>query len=78
MGKAKNYKFLHIPYRFKIEQPDARQRNGIKNSETEACGSNFVKIIWKPFSLKMSTTLRVRSSGNNFSRSYQRTKRCRS
>ena len=27
-----------------------------------ACGSGFVKIIWKPLSLKMSTTLRVRSS----------------
>ena len=38
-----------------------------------ACGSSFVKIIWKPLSLKMSTTLRVRSSGNAFCRNYQRT-----
>ena len=27
----------------------------------------LVKIIWKPLSLKMSTTLRVRSSGSAFS-----------
>ena len=38
MGKyAKNCKFLHIPNRCKIEQPDTRRCNGIKNSETEMC-----------------------------------------
>ena len=37
-----------------------------------ACGSNFVKIIWKTLSLKMSTTLRVRSSGSAFCRNYQK------
>ncbi len=30
-----NCKFLHIPYTFHIKQPDTRQRNGIKISETE-------------------------------------------
>ena len=34
-GVAINYKFLHIPFRCKIEQPATRQHNGIKNSETE-------------------------------------------
>ncbi len=42
------------------------------------CGSSFVKIIWKLLSLKMSTTLRVRSSSSAFCRNYQRTKGCRS
>ena len=36
-----------------------------------ACGSSFVKIIWKPLSLKMSTTLRVRSSGSVFCRNQE-------
>ena len=35
-----NCKFLHIPYRCKIGQP--------------ACGSSFVKIVWKLLSVKMS------------------------
>ena len=43
-----------------------------------ACRSSFVKIIWRLLSLKMSTTLRIRSSGNTFCRYYQRTKGCRS
>ena len=34
-----------------------------------ACGSSFVRIIWKPLSLKTSTTIRVKSSGNVFCRS---------
>ena len=69
--------FFHItPYRWRIEQPDTRQHNGIKNSETEMC--LWIKINWKPLSLKMSTTLRVRSSGSVFCRNYQRTKGCRS
>ena len=40
--------------------------------------SSFVKIIWKLLSLKMNTTLRVRSSGSTFCRNYQRTKGCSS
>ena len=47
--------FLHIPYRCKIEQPDTRQCNGIKKFEMKcACGSSFIKIIWKMLSLKIS------------------------
>ena len=42
------------------------------------CGSSFVKIIWKSHSLKMSTTLRVRSPGSTFCRNYRRTKGYRS
>ena len=34
---AKNCKFLHNPYRCKIEQTATRHCNGIKNSETEIC-----------------------------------------
>ena len=30
-----NCRFLHNPYKYKIEQPDILQHNGIKNSETE-------------------------------------------
>ena len=64
---AKNGKFLHIPYRWKVEQPATWQHNGIKNSETKICmWKFFVKIIWKPVSMKMSTTLRVRSLGSAF------------
>ena len=33
------------------------------------CGSSFVKIIWNPLTLKMSATLRVRSSGSTFCKS---------
>ena len=33
-----------------------------------ACGSSLGKIVWKPLFLKMSTTLRVRSSGSAFCR----------
>ena len=66
-----NSKFLHIPYRCNIEQPATRQRMGLKILKWKcACGSSFVKIIWKPLSLKMSTTLRVRSSGSAFCRNY--------
>ena len=43
-----------------------------------ACGSSFSNVIWKLLSLKMSTTLRVGSSGSAFCRNYQRTKACRS
>ena len=39
---AMTFKFLHIPYRYKIEQPATWQRNEIKNSETEMC-------MWKWF-----------------------------
>ena len=55
---ANNCKFLYTHYRYKIEQPATRQHNGIKNSKC-TCGCSFVKIIWKPLSLKMSTTLRI-------------------
>ena len=59
MGKPRIISF-YIPYKYKIEQPDTRQRNGIQNCEKK-CGSTFIKI-WKMLSLK--TTLRVRSSGS--------------
>ena len=32
---AKNYMYLHIPYRCKVEQPDANPHNGMTNSEME-------------------------------------------
>ena len=35
-----NCKFLHTPY--SIEQPDTRQRNGIKDSET---GNVHVEVV---------------------------------
>ena len=65
---------------------DARLNNlipdkviGVKKLKWKgACGSGFVQIIWKPLSLKMSTTLRVWSSGSAFCKNYQRTKECRS
>ena len=41
-----------------------------------ACGSSFIKIVWKLLSLKMSITLRERSSGSTFCRNYQGTKGC--
>ena len=62
MGEvAKNGKFLHIiPYKCKIEQPDTQQRMGSNILKRKcACGSSFVKIIWKLLSLKRSTILRV-------------------
>ena len=40
-------------------------------------GRSFGKINWKPLSLKMSNTLRVRTSGSVFCRNVQRTKGCR-
>ena len=43
-----------------------------------ASGSSFVMIIWKLLSLKISTTLRDKSSSSPFCRDYQRTKGCRS
>ena len=43
-----------------------------------AWGRSFVMIIWKLLSLKMSITLRTRSSGSAFCRNYQRTKGSRS
>ena len=47
---------------------------GLKNLKRKcACGSSFVKIIWKLLSLKMSTT-----SGSAFCRNYQKIKGCRS
>ena len=39
-GSSHEFKFLHIPYRSKIEQSATRQRNGIKNSEMEICMRN--------------------------------------
>ena len=39
---AMNYKFLHIPYKCRIKQPDTQQHNGIINYETEMC-------MWKSF-----------------------------
>ena len=55
--------FLHIPYRCKIEQPDTRHIMELKILKRKcACVSSSAKIIWKPLSLKMSTTLRVKSS----------------
>ena len=58
-----NSNFLHIPYKCKIEQTDTRC-NGIKILKRNcACVSTFVKIVWKPLSLEMSTAIGVRSSG---------------
>ena len=31
------YKYIYIPYRSKVGQPDAPQHNGLTNSETEMC-----------------------------------------
>ena len=51
---AKNCKFLLIPCRCKIEQPETRGCNGIKNLKWKcACGSSFVMIIWKQLFLKI-------------------------
>ena len=38
---------LHMPYLCKVEQADAKQRDGMSNSETEMC------ITWKLLPLKM-------------------------
>ena len=49
-----NCKFLHIPYRSRIEQlPDNVMWLKILKQKCP-CGSHFVKIIWKLLSLKMS------------------------
>ena len=74
-----NCNFLHIiTYGCNIEQPAPDNVMRLKIQKWKcACGSTFIKIIWKPFSLKMSR-LRVRSSGSGFGRNYQRTKGCRS
>ena len=29
--------YLYVPYRYKVEQPDALQHNGMTNSEVEMC-----------------------------------------
>ena len=44
-----NCKFLHIPFRCKIEQPATRQRNGIKNSEMEIACESFIKTFGSCF-----------------------------
>ena len=50
-----NCKILHIPYRYKIEQPGTNNVMGLKILKRKcACGASFVKIIWKLFSLKTS------------------------
>ena len=64
-----NFKFLHIPYRCKIEQPATQQCN------MELCmWKSFVKI-WNLLSLKISI---LHSSGNSFCRNRQRRKGFRS
>ena len=48
-----NSKFVHSPYRCKIEQPDTDSVMELKFLKRK-CGSHFVKIIWKLLCLKMS------------------------
>ncbi len=70
--------FLHIiPYRCRLNNLIPDSVVGIEILKRKcACACSF-KIIWKLVS-KMSTTLRVRSSGIAFCRNYQRAKGCRS
>ena len=63
---AKNYIFLHIPNRARVNNLIRDNVMGLKILKQKcACGSSFVKIIWVPLSLKRSTTLGVRSSGRS-------------
>ena len=71
---VKNGKFLHIPYRCKIEQPDTRQSNGITNSETEMCIRCYEYLEVDCLEDEKSNILRVRSSDRAFSRNYQSSK----
>ena len=59
MEVAKNCMYLYIPYRCKIEQPDALQHNGMTNSDTEMCkwycGFLLIKSSWKLLALKVGS-----------------------
>ena len=59
---AENYMLLDITSGASLNKllPDKEMRLKILKRKC-ACGSSFVKIIWKPLSLKVSTTLRIRS-----------------
>ena len=57
----------------RLNNPTLTTQMGLKFMKRKcAHGSSFVKIIWTPLSMKMSTTLKVRSPGN------QRSTVCRS
>ena len=53
-----NCKFLHIPSGARLNSLLPDNVTGLKILKRKcACGSSFVKIIWKPLSLKMSIYL---------------------
>ena len=73
-----NCKFLHIATHARLNNLLSDNVMGLKILKWKCACGKFCQDYLEAAFLKMSNTLRVRSSGSTFCRNYQRTKRCRS